>query len=296
MRKRSCCPRGISWKRAWGSCWTTSPAFPRKSAEISRAPSRSRPCIGTALSSDPWVSPQPPVLTPRPWVWSRTLPPRSVRWGRAPPAAWSRAQHPPDPPGQPATSQRTVLRGGWKAPTQEPSQKEDPLWNPGAKRWPWTSARKWLINVQRMNSPGKITPSDGLPPCSRPSPTQVSFGQPAVLFVCPLEEPRRNLVHTTAVLAAILFLSCLSSLQAGAMYSYLHNGATPCSGKARRQWYNTVCGFISVLTGIDSNTSRTQPRIFFLSGPCHKPYLRNFFWMFNFFHWRQLLYTSKFYS
>lgn len=38
-----------------------------------------------------------------------------------------------------------------------------------------------------------------------------------------------------------------------------------------------VCGLISVSTGIDYNTSRTQPRIFFLSGPCHKPYLRNFF-------------------
>lgn len=87
-----------------------------------------------------------------------------------------------------------------------------------------------------MNNPGKITPSDGLPPSSQPSPTQVSLGQAAVLFVCRLEEPRRNLVHTTAVLAAILFLSILSSLQAGATYSYLHNGATPCSGKERRQW------------------------------------------------------------
>ena len=133
--------------------------------------------------------------------------------------------------------QRTVLLlGGWKALTQGPSLREGLPWNPEAKRWPWTSARKWLISVQRMNNPGKITPSDGLPPSSQPSPTQVSLGQAAVLFVCRLEEPRRNLVHTTAVLAAILFLSILSSLQAGATYSYLHNGATPCSGKERRQW------------------------------------------------------------
>lgn len=51
------------------------------------------------------------------------------------------------------------------------------------------------------------------------SPTWVFYGQPAVLFICCLEEPRRNLVHTTAFLAAILFLSIPSSLHAGVIHS-----------------------------------------------------------------------------
>ena len=122
-----------------------------------------------------------------------------------------------------------------------------------------------------MSNPGKITPSDGLPASSQPPPTRLSLGQPAALFVCRLEEPRRNLVHTTAVLAAILFLSILSSLQAGATYSYPHNGATPCSGKGRRQWQSCLSvGSFQSLQGW-TNTSRTQPRFLFSVAHVTKP-------------------------
>lgn len=71
-----------------------------------------------------------------------------------------------------------------------------------------------------MNSPGKITPSDGPPPSSHTSATQVFFSEPVAPFICCLEEPRRNLVHTTAVLAAILFLSVPSSLHTGVIVTF----------------------------------------------------------------------------
>lgn len=114
-----------------------------------------------------------------------------------------------------------------------------------------------------MNSPGKITPSDSdLPPRPHTSPIQVFFSQPMALFICCLEEPRMNLVHTTAVLAAILFRSIPSSLQAGATVTFTM--VLPLA-QARKDNSATlsVCGLISVFTGIDYNTSRTQPRIFF---------------------------------
>lgn len=85
-------------------------------------------------------------------------------------------------------------------------------------------------------------------------------------------------MHTTSRLRSNTVPQYFLLFGAGVVESYFHNGATLAhAGKEHSDNDNTVCGSLSVFTGIDSVTSGNPPRIFLLSGPRHKPNLRNFF-------------------